>query len=487
MRPRARPSRSLALVALAAAGAVATAACARNPVTGKRQLTLVSEEQEIQLGQQSAKEVVQQMPVVKDDKLQAYVSQLGKRIAAKTERPNVPWSFTVLDDSTVNAFALPGGPIFITRGILTHMNSEAELVSVLGHEIGHVTARHSVQQMSKAQVAQLGLGIGSILSPEVAQLGSAAAAGLQLLFLKYGRDDERQADQLGFKYMVAQQYDPRQQAEMFDILERVSGREGGGRMPEWQSTHPDPGARADTARKRSAKVPNLDALKVDRDGYLAHLGGLVFGDDPRQGYFKGTTFYHPDLRFQIQFPEGWKTANSAGAVIAASPKQDAVVQLTTAGQVSPKEATTKFFQQEGVKPGKAEAGTVGGLPATASYFEAQTQQGAVAGIVSFVSHGGVTFQIVGYTPAQGLAGYDAAFKKTINTFADLTDPAALNVQPARVELVKVPRTMTLEEFNRQFPSSIPLEQLAIVNGVPRNGTLQAGTTVKRIVGGPQAR
>src|SRR5687767_1436603 len=186
--------------------------CARNPVTGRRELSLISESQEVSMGQEAAKQVAASIPPVADDALQRYVSGLGMQLARASERPNLPWSFTVIDDPQVNAFALPGGPVFITRGILTHMNSEAELVSVLGHEIGHITAKHSVSQMSQAQLANLGLGIGSIFSSTVANVSGIASAGLSVLFLKYGRDAERQADELGFKYMVRENYDPREMA-----------------------------------------------------------------------------------------------------------------------------------------------------------------------------------------------------------------------------------------------------------------------------------
>ncbi|HEX8907544.1 MAG TPA: M48 family metalloprotease, partial [Longimicrobiaceae bacterium] len=187
----------------AAAGALALLAagsCARNPVTGHRELALISEAQEIQMGQQGAQEVAQTLGLLPDQALQDYVQRIGAALAAKSERPNLQWTFRAVDDPSPNAFALPGGYIFVTRGILNLMDSEAELAGVLGHEIGHVTARHTVQQLSRQQLAQLGLGIGSILSPTVAQLGNALGSGLQLLFLKYGRDDERQADELGFRY-----------------------------------------------------------------------------------------------------------------------------------------------------------------------------------------------------------------------------------------------------------------------------------------------
>ncbi len=461
----------------------ALAACARNPVTGKRQLALVSTEQEIALGKEAALQVTESIGRYPDEKVQAYVAEVGTRMAAKSERPNVPWSFTVLDDPTVNAFALPGGPVFVTRGILTHLNSEAELASVVGHEIGHITARHSVQDLSKAQLAQVGLGIGSIVSEDVRQLAQVAGTGLQLLFLRFSRDHERQADELGFKYMTAQGYDPREMAHVFTTLDRSSKQQGPGqgKLPEWLSTHPDPGNRAEKAAQRAAGV-KAPGAKTGRDEYLAHLEGMKFGDDPRQGFFQGNAFLHPDLQFKIDFPAGWEKANTPGAVVARSPKKDAIVQLATAGKISPEEASRKFFAQQGVKPTSLAGGSPG-LPAGARYFEAQTDQGLVGGLVSFFSHRGTTLGILAYTSAQSLGTYAPAFQATAASFGPLTDPAALAVQPARLELVKVPRDMTLAEFNAQFPSTAPIETVALVNGVEKDGRLEAGRTAKRIVGG----
>jgi predicted Zn-dependent protease len=481
MRFRARPFLTSSLAVLAG-GALAVAACARNPVTGHRELALVSEEQEIQLGQQAAKEVAQTMPRYEDERLQKYVEGIGMRMAKASERPNLPWSFTVVDDPAVNAFALPGGPIFVTRGILTHLNSEAELASVIGHEIGHVTARHSVQQMSKAQLAQLGLGVGAIFSESVAKYGGVAVAGLQMLFLKYGRDAERQSDELGFKYMVAQRYDPNEMDDVFVTLQRASEAAGAGRVPEWASTHPDPGDRARTAAERAKKADTAQT-KVGRDELLAHLGGVTFGDDPRQGYFQGNTFYHPAMRFKLAFPPGFKTQNTAAAVAGVSEKQDAMVQLTIAGKLSPEDAAKKFFSQEGVKPAQVQSGTIGGSRATASYFEAQTQEGALGGIVSFVSHGGQTFMILGYTPAAALPTYDGAFKSAIRSFDDLSEPSKIDVQPARLELVRVDRDMSLAEFMQRWPSTAPVEQIAIINGLAKDGRFRAGDVAKRVVGG----
>ena len=297
--------------ALAVVSATGLSTCAKNPVTGKNELALVSESQEIAMGQEYAQQIVKTMGVYREQKVQDYVSGLGTALAARSERPQLPWAFYVMDDPTVNAFALPGGSIFITRGIMTHMNNEAELVGVLGHEIGHVTARHSVQQMSRQQLAQIGLGVGSILSSTVAQYAGLASQGLGVLFLKYGRDAETQADELGFRYMVRDQYDPRAMATMFETLQRVSDLEGAGRIPEWASTHPDPGNRVQATMERidTLSVP-LSQLRKSRETYLPIIAGMTYGDDPRQGFIEGNTFYHPELRFKLDLPAGWQAQNT---------------------------------------------------------------------------------------------------------------------------------------------------------------------------------
>lgn len=219
------------------------ASCAVNPVTGDRQLALVSEGQEIQIGREVASNAAQEFGLVKDEALQAYVQALGSRLAQASERPDLPWSFQVVDEATPNAFAAPGGFIFITRGLLALLRNEAELVSILGHEIGHVTARHSVAMMSRAQLAQLGIGIASVLSPTAAQFGELAAGGLQLLFLKYGRDAERQADDLGYRYALEQGYDVSEMVNVFAALQQSAQLAGQNPVPSWQASHPYPAER----------------------------------------------------------------------------------------------------------------------------------------------------------------------------------------------------------------------------------------------------
>jgi predicted Zn-dependent protease len=463
--------------------------CARNPVTGKSEISLVSESQEIQMGQQYAQQIVQTMGVYENQQVKDYVSKLGLALAAKSERPKLPWAFHVMDDPTVNAFALPGGFIFVTRGILTHMNNEAELVGVLGHEIGHVTARHSVQQMSREQLAQIGLGVGSIISSDIAKYAGLASQGLGVLFLKYGRDAESQSDELGFKYMVRDGYDPKSMATMFETLQRVSKLEGAGDIPEWQSTHPDPGNRVQATLKRldTLSIPK-EQLKEAREEYLPILTGMTYGEDPRQGYIDGNTFYHPGLKFQLELPAGWKSKNSPEALVAISPQEDAMLQLTAPGKGSPDEAAKQFLGQEGMKGSQPSSAPINGLPAVSSYFEAQTEQGAVQGLVTFIKYGDLTYQLLGYTPGGKLQTHDETFKRTINSFSELTDKARLDVEPYKVELVKLDQDMSVTEFNQKYPSTIPAERLAVVNGLDSpSDRMPAGTTVKRIVGGKGAQ
>ena len=463
--------------------ALALLSCATNPVTGKSELALVSESQEIAMGRDYAVQVKQETGVYPDSAVQAYVSRLGLGIAHTTERPSLPWAFTVMDDPQVNAFALPGGPIFVTRGLLTHMTSEAELATVIGHEIGHVTARHSVQQMTRQQLTQIGLMAGAIASSKVADNLGLISQVVGVLSLKYSRDDESQADGLGFRYALTNGYDVRKMVDMFAVLQRISAT-AGQRLPEWQSTHPDPGNRIEATQKRLAKVTvPLDGTIVNRDVFLRMIDGMIYGDNPRNGFFKDARFYQPDLAFSLDFPAGWRTINQAQSVMGGSPKQDAQVQLSLAGQEAPSDLLKKFMAQQGLTPGQSGSTTINGLPAASGSFTAQQEDGLqLAGRVAYLSYGGTTYQLMGIGTAAGWPANDRAVQQFIGSFRRVTDPAVLNVKPNRVSVVKVGRATTLAEFNRQNPSVITIEELALINGLADgNAALAAGTSVKRVV------
>src|SRR2546425_11902803 len=211
--------------------------CARNPVTGRREIVLVSESQEIAIGQQSDPQVREQYGVVENVALQAYVQSLGRKLVSVSHRPNLEWHFTVVDSPVVNAFAIPGGYVYLTRGILAYLGNEAEMAGVMGHEIGHVTARHSVQQITRSQLAQIGLGVGSVLSPTFGQFGNLAESSLGVLFLRYSRDNEREADRLGVEYAARAAWDPRQVSNFFDVLARLSAGRGRETISAWLQTH----------------------------------------------------------------------------------------------------------------------------------------------------------------------------------------------------------------------------------------------------------
>src|SRR5438093_8275660 len=209
--------------------------------------------------------------------------------------------------------------------------SLALLTGLVGHEIGHVTARHSVSQLSKQQLAQIGVAVGTIASPDFERFAGLASAGLGVLFLKYSRDAERQADDLGLRYMRRVNYDPREMPHVFEMLTRVSQAQGGGRVPEWLATHPDPENRRGRIEQEGAALPpRLPRAAVNRDEYLRRLEGRVLGTNPREGYFKENQFFHPDLRFRVTFPEGWTTNNGKQAVVAVSPQKDALVEVSLA-------------------------------------------------------------------------------------------------------------------------------------------------------------
>ena len=477
-------SRRAAAALLLSLAAGPLAGCARNPVTGNRELALVSESQEIQLGRQSAQEVAASLGLVEDEALQQYVQEIGARLAADSERPNLPWTFRVVEDPTPNAFALPGGFIFVTRGMMTLMNSEAELASVLGHEIGHVTARHSVQQISRAQLGQLGLGLGAILAPEIAQqYGQLASTGLQLLFLKYGRDDERQADELGFRYALNESYDVREFADVFAQLQRLGEGSESSPVPSFLATHPDPGERVQTAQQRVAALqqPLTNAVN-DRAEYLRRIERMAYGENPRNGFFREGEFVHPDLRFRLAFPQGWRTQNLPQAVVAVSGQQDASIQLTLSQAADPTTAARGFLSQQGVQAGRTFQEQINGVPAAGSYFQAQTQQGVLEGLVAYFTHGGRTYELLSYAPAGRYANYDAAVRAMIGSFRPLTDPALLNVRAPRVDVVRLDRAQSLAAFNARSPSTISITELALINGVTDpNATLPAGTMVKRVV------
>ena len=439
------------------------------------------------MGRSADPQIVAQYGLTSDEELSAYVDGIGQRLAAGSERPDLPWTFRVLDDPVVNAFALPGGFIYVTRGILAHMGSEAELAAVLGHEIGHVTARHGVNRLSKAQLTQLGLGVGMVAAPEMRGiLGDLAQTGLQLLFLKYSRDDERQADALGFRYTNRNEYPPGGFVNVFQTLAATSRLAGGGqRLPSYLATHPNPEERLLTARQRMDSLPpEVVDRPWHREEFVRFLDGMVYGYDPRQGYFRGREYVHPDLEFRLLLPAGWTGHNQSQALVVVHPDNDAIFQLTLADGSSADEAAAKFYRQQGLELGSPWTLRAGLRLQAGRYF--QIDQGPntdpLYGAAAFSSYGGRVYRLLAVSTQRAWRQRSGALTAIMESWSKLKDREALSVQPRRIDLVTLDRAMDIEEFQRRYPSDVELDHLAVLNQVERGERMPVGHKVKRVRG-----
>ncbi|MDX1583785.1 MAG: M48 family metalloprotease [Thermoanaerobaculia bacterium] len=452
--------------------------CATNPATGEAQLAFYGTDTEIEMGAKADADIVRSLGLLPDEELQEYVDDLGQRLARTSERPELPWTFRVLDSPVVNAFALPGGYVYITRGMIQHLNSEAQLVAVLGHEIGHITGRHGVEQMSRAQLAQFGMMAALLASEDVRRYGGYLQQSLGLLFLKFGRDDETEADQLGLRYMTRHGYNPWEMESVFQTLDHVRTAAGLGTIPDWLSTHPSPQNRIEEIGRVIDSFPlSLRQGLVARTDLLDRIEGMVYGDNPREGYFVGGDFFHPDLRFKVSFPAGWTTRNEKSRAFAVSPDDRTIVMLTTGEGETVAEAKEAFFDERGVG-GKGE--WIDGY----WYFTAGSAEGSFTGLVGFIEHEGVILQLMGFGRENGFSRYRDEIEHSITSLRPLDDEYYLDVEPMRIELVPIIEGMSVREFDEIYPGAIEPDELAVLNGLPdESGYLEPGRIVKRVLPG----
>ena len=462
-------------------------ACATNPVTGKRELSLMSEAQEISIGQENHPQILAEMGQYNDPDLQRYVSGIGLKLAKTSERPNLPWTFSVVDQPVVNAFAVPGGFIYITRGILSYLDSEAQLVGVLGHEIGHVTARHSAQQYTRATGGQLGLLALGIFVPGAQQFGQLGAQALGLLFLKYGRDDELQSDSLGAKYSAANGWDPRAVPQFLATLGRLSeGSERG--IPNWLSTHPDPASRVDEVQ---AVVQQLAAPRSDfatnRDEYLRQVDGIIFGDNPEQGVVRGNAFLHPVLRFRVDYPQSWLIQNTAQQVVAKAPNADVFILLQLIAKPQGRnvqDVAVASMQGAGFTPVSGERTSINGLEAFVGVYQGQMEgAGPVATRAAHIAYDNRVYVLAGLVPAQAFEQADAAFVQTIRSFRPLSAAEAENIHPHRVETYTVRQGDTWQSLAARSGGAVSAQMLAVMNNLQTGAQPQPGSRIKIVVGG----
>ena len=468
--------------------ACALTACATNPATGKKQLSLMSEAQEVQLGQQADPEIKREMGVYSDAALQQYVQNVGLKLAAASERPNLPWHFTIVDVPAVNAFAIPGGYIYITRGILPFLNSEAQLAGVLGHEIGHVTARHSATQYTTQASAGIGLALLSILVPQTQPFQGLAQQAAGLLLLKYSRDDELQADSLGVRYATRAGWDPAALKQMLTTLQRLDEASGSRKgVPNWLSTHP---AAADRVQKVDAAIAEASgagagSLVTNRPAYLDHIDGIVYGDQPSEGILRGNRFLHRDLRFSLTFPQGWEVQNSKQQVVAKAPEREQYVllELVAQAQGSVQRVAQASMAEAGWRERSGQPTTINGLDAYVGLYDGNMQGiGRVQTVAAHIQHGRNVYVLAGLAPAGEFRAAENSFEQTIQSFRPLSAAEAEDIRPNTIALYTARAGDTWPSLAQRAPEgTVKPSTLAIMNGYEPNQPPRAGERVKVVV------
>lgn len=480
---------------LAAAGILTLSACqtVQNPATGESQFSTISPEQERQIGQQEHPKILAQFGgEVGNPGLRTYVDQVGRKLAANAEIPAEQFTFTVLDTPVVNAFALPGGYVYVTRGMLGVLNTEAELAGVLGHEIGHVTARHGATRQTRGLFANLAVIGAAVLtgSQEVAQLGQVAAAGY---LASYSRDQERQSDSLGIRYLSRAGYDPTGMSDGLkalgrqgDLLARMSGQEA--RDVSFMSTHPQTPERVAATAREARAAPAVPNARVGRDAYLDAIDGMIYGDSPAQGFARGNEFAHPQLRFAFRVPESFRIDNLPQAVIAndrdgrgriifdLEPDQrvaasgigmDAYIVRQWAGNA-------RVFDLERID--------VNGMQAATGVVQLNNRgQQLDARLVAIRYDRERIYRFIFLTPANQTRALSRAFRDTTFSFRRLSTREANQLQARRIEVVTVRRGDSISRLTRfDIQDGFEDDRFRTINGMNRGDTLRAGEVVKVI-------
>ena len=462
--------------------------CATNPVTGKKQVVLMSEAQEIAMGKEADPQIIAQFGLYENKALQDFITEKGKKMAAISHRPNLEYQFRIVDSDVLNAFAVPGGYVYFTRGIMAHFNNEAEFAGVLGHEIGHIAARHSVEQQRNAILGQIGIIAGVVLAPDLAQFAESASQGLGLLLLKFGRDAERESDRLGVEYSSKIGYDATEMAGFFQTLERKSAESGQGELPGFLSTHPNPGDRFVTVGKLATEWKqklNLSNAQVNRNTYLKKIEGLIYGEDPKQGYLENSVFYHPVLKFQFTVPAGWNYQNTPTQVQIAPKDGKALMMMTLAKGNSLQTAANGFLQQNNLQMLDSKEVNVNGLTALAVMADVKPQEGQqqqpIRTVSYFIQYGELIYLLLGVSGTTDFDSYLSFFTNAQQSFKELRDPAKLNKKPDRVQLKTVKTSTTLAQALIQNKvDSKRHEEFAILNGMKLTDRVDAGTIIKVI-------
>jgi predicted Zn-dependent protease len=474
------------------------AACARNP-TGGTDLVMMSEEDEIALGNEMAREMAGAYPRYRDAELQAKVEEIGHELAALSHRPDITYHFTLVDSPEVNAFALPGGHIYVTRGLLAYLDSEAELAAVLGHEIGHVTARHSVQQHSAQRITAAGVYLGSLAASAFgggyAGMAASDIGGLfgGALLSGYGRDAELEADRLGAEYLAQAGYDPQ---ALFRVISTLKDQEkfemaaaaAEGRQPQVYhglfASHP-------THDKRLQEIiENVDDLETkaetlrpeNREGFLLSLDGLAYGPSTAQGVVRGRNFYHPALGMAIRFPRDWAVQNEPHRVLSIAPGNEAVLQLTLVPRGRAKTPEELLRYELRVSPDSDEAAfRIRGLPAYMAVARVDTPYGKreTRYVAILVGSQAYVFQGAARDFNRGLDQFDRVFLETAGSLRPLTEREQAATRGPQVLIRRTEEDTTYEGLarNSRIPN-YPEDGLRLLNHQYPEGEPEPGSLIK---------
>lgn len=457
------------------------AGCAQNPVTGQSDFVMMSEQQEIAVGRQYNEQVIsKQYQVYGSKPLQDYVNRIGQKLAKNSHRPQLQYHFAVLDTPEINAFALPGGYVYITRGILAYLNSEAELAAVVGHEIGHVTARHGVRQQSAAQAANIGLTIASIFIPEVNSMGGQNLANLAggALLSGYGREHELEADRLGAQYLARTNYDPQAIISVLRVLKNQELKDAElakeeGREPRRYSglfaTHPDNDTRLKEVVGEADGLASAAPFE-GRTEFLAITDGLIFGDSSDQGVVRNNRFYHNDLNITLQFPEAWQVHNLPTALIATAPQGEARLQLKM--DAKPRGTPIEYVRRMAGSGVQARSLEINGLPAALIELPES--------IIGVIYLGKQAYIVQGQgKDRKSLAAHRNRILDTFHSFRALTAEDRQRMKPLNIHVITARKGDTYAGLAQGSPLGKSAESyLRLINAQYPDGEPQAGQRIK---------
>lgn len=466
-------------------------ACAVNPVSGRPEVTLISVEQEKKIGEEEAKKVEAQMGLLDDASFFPYLNALGQRLAKESPRQDVTYQFHVADMAEPNAFALPGGYVYISRGLLPLLNSEDELAGVVGHEIAHIAARHSVQKISKqgplAVVFGIASGIAGLVSPLAGNIiGGIGDLTQGLIFSPYSRGQENEADRVGQKMAAQAGWDPAALSAFLHTLEHeVDLMSQGPRKPSFFDSHP---ATPDRVRKTAEHAENLQRvirppLSATRESFLARLDGMVYGQRAANGIFEDSRFLHPDLNFVVEFPEKWRHDNTPQKIVAAAPSGDAAVVVGSVVEGTDPLDGARAIEEKTKSNlvSKTERVLIGDLSAAHTQVKAD---GDLMLDITWIAHGGLIFQVVGMAPTRQFDTLQSVFHAVAYSFRPLTAFERAGIKEQRIRLVRARAGESIESLAARTNSAWKKEQIGVMNNLAPRDQLKDGQVIKVAIAEP---